>query len=161
MYRLGVYIKAQGVPADWDIQTGWGCTCGVGVWMRGGTGRPRCTHKLGLYLQAGMYVLQVHNSPHQAALSFSCSPLRRDAFAAEVRAHFFPNVSVDLCESNHCRFPHLAVLIVQQLADGWYCLGQVKTSGAIPVPGKVQQVLMPFVRVCFHSCTTTWRLSQN
>ena len=38
MYRLGVYIKAQGVPVDCDIQTGWGCTCGVGVWMRMGGG---------------------------------------------------------------------------------------------------------------------------
>ena len=144
MDRLGVYMQAQGVPVDWDIWTGWGWTCGVG----------------GVHAH-GMYALQVHNLPHQAALSFSCLPLRRDAFAAEVRAHFFPNVSVDLCESNHCCFPHLPVLIIQQLADGWHCLGQVKTSGAIPVPGKVQQVLMRFVWVCFHSCTTTWRPSQN
>ena len=137
-------MQAWSVPVDWDIWTSGG------VYMQSG----------GVHAH-GMYALQVHTLPHQAAFSFSCLPLRRDAFAAEVRAHFFPNVSVDLCESNHCCFPHLPILIIQQLADGWHCLGQVKTSGAIPVPGKVQQVLMRFVRVCFHSCTTTWRLSQN
>ena len=94
-----------------------------------------------VYAGRGIYTHTHTHPPHQVPFSSSFLPLRRDAFTAEVGAHFLPNMSVDLCESDHCCFTHLAVLIVQQLADGWHCLGKLKTSGPIPVASNMQQVL--------------------